>query len=950
MAETNRIIVVVTDPDDVAGLARHTVLSADQYLESNGNGIANQRAALVINLCRSSRYGSKGYYVSLLADARGQQVLPSVETTAGLAEPYTRFRALQEAGVPTIDAAEMVVRTRCMEENDAAVQTLEHEHGRFPVPLVRDEVGRCMPASHEQFVETLIYLGSCAAPRFQHAARAVYSEWPAPLLRMQVVHEDGQWKVAQVAAASPAELSSAERAELIRALSDDRRLARRTIGQHETVRASLAVLVDGADSFSPSSVETIDRLARVAARMNVHIATMTLNDLRRLSEYDALFVRAHTGVTQPAFQFALRAEALGMPVVDATSSTIRCTNKVYLEELLRRAGIASPETQIIAKSTNWTQVAGLGMPFVLKLPDGDFSAAVHKIHSEAEFKSCAADMFRRSPLLIAQEWLPTDFDWRIGVLGGQLLFAAKYYMARGHWQIRTVEKGTERYGRVEAVAREQAPRDVVDIALHVAELVGDGFYGVDVKLGPNGPVVIEVNDNPNLDAGYEDAADGDLIYEDIVRYFLDRIEATAMPTPPAGGTKYKLFEVAGLELEYAIVDRDLNVVSLVEPAFRVLAGRGTSDVDLGAIGFSNEFADHVLELKTQQPLHSMTEIEQMLYEGIQRFSAVLSDEFGARLLPTGMHPWFDPMHGRLWTRSGLRIYTTYARLFEVRTHGWMNVHASHVNLPFGDERETIALLNASSLLIPYLPAIAASSPVHDGKLHDTVDGRVAYLTQIQTGVPESCGTLVPEFSESFADYRKNILQQMYAALDELPDTGAVRYEFFNARAAALRFSRKALEIRVLDTQECVKMDVALAAFVRWSLKHLTQLLLDARIKLPDHELLVEDFQATIQHGTEAWVHAPHAETARNANGCARVKDVLKLLLAGARAHAPMQDMKYLDLVERVIESGSLSERIRNHLLPYASRSADEFNEATRHLYSQLIDSLEANEPWQGRWP
>lgn len=966
MAEVNhRIIVVVTEAQDVAGLTARAVVTAGEYLDSDGR--FTDPDTFVVNLTRSAAYGSEGYYVSLLADARGQHVLPTVQTSAGLAEPYSRFRALQEAGIATIDAAEMIVRKRSVRA-DGGLQTLDADENdaAFPVPLVRDGDGGYACAADGQFVETLIVFGTALDDRFQRAARAVYTEWPAPLLRMQIVHEDGQWKVAQVAPAAAHQLTDAERTELIQALSDDRFCAPPEGDQRETVRASLAVLVDPGNPFSPSSPETIDRLERVAARLNVHIARVGLHDLRRLSEYDALFVRAHTSVTQPAFQFSLRADALGMPVIDSPNATIRCTNKVFIEELLHRADIPTPQTLIITRDMDWTRIAALGLPFVLKLPDGDFSAAVHKISSVEDFEKHSAEMFRKSPLLIAQEWLPTDYDWRIGILGGELLFAAKYHMARGHWQIRSVEKGTERYGRVEAVPRAEAPADVVEIAKRAAKLVGDGFYGVDLKETARGPVVIEVNDNANLDVGYEDSADGDVIYEDIVRYFLARLDESEItereseaaeveqvkapiPIPAPQRSSYQPFEVVGLELEYPIVDRDLKIVSLVEPAFRILAGRGTSDVDLGAIGFSNEFADHVFEIKTQQPLASMHDVEQLLYEGVQRFGAVLRDEFDARLFPTGMHPWFDPKKARLWRRAGHRIYNTYARLFDVQTHGWMNVQASHVNLPFGNERETMAMLNASSLLIPYLPAIGASSPMFGGTLQNTTDSRLAQLTRIQARIPESCGRMVPEFSTSYADYRKNILHRMYAALDRLPDTRELRDEYFNTRAAILRFQRKAMEVRALDTQECVKMDVAIAAFVRWSLKHLTELILTGRLRLPDYDRLVDDFQATIEAGTAARVFAPHADTARDENGMAGVKEVLLLLLEGARAQAPTQDMRYLDLVERVIESGSLAERIRKRLQPYTDRPPEEFTEVARLLYIELADALDANEPWEGRW-
>jgi glutathione synthase/RimK-type ligase-like ATP-grasp enzyme/gamma-glutamyl:cysteine ligase YbdK (ATP-grasp superfamily) len=973
---SRRVLVVVQDPRDAEGLPDGTVVEVDRYLE--GGGDVAEPGVTVVNLCRSTRYGSRGYYVSLLADARGQQVIPTVETSEGLQEPYGRFRALQEAGVPTVDEAEMRVRARSVPGHAPAAADEDADGAAmpdFPVPLLRDADGGCRPAWAEETVETLVHLGRSADPRFQRAGLAVYREWPAPVLRLQLVREDEEWKVTQVAAVPPHHLSAEERAHLVRALADPARVARRgREAPRETVRASIAVLVDPGDPFSPSSPETIDRLERVAARMNVHVHRIGLGDLRKLPEYDALFIRVLTGVSEPAFQFALRAEALDMPVVDDPQSIIRCGNKVFLEELLRREGIPTPRTLIVTRNTPWEQVGALGLPLVVKLPDGSFSAAVHKVTSRDDFRRRSEEMFARSPLIIAQEFLPTEYDWRVTVLGRRLLFAARYHMARGHWQIRSEVKGTERYGRVEAVPRDQAPRAVVDAALRAASLIGDGLYGVDLKETPNGPVVIEINDNPNLDVGYEDAEDGSAVYEDVVRFFVERVEEGSPPreprrqravteaslasirrpvkprtAPKPEGKGYRAFEVAGMELEYPTVDRDLNVVSLVEPAFRVLAGRGTSDVDLGALGFSNEIADHVFEVKTTAPVRSLREAEAVLYEGVQRFSAVLRDEFDARLMPTGMHPWFDPRRGRLWSRSGGRIYGTYARLFDVKTHGWMNVQASHLNLPFGDERETVAMHTAAALLVPYLPALAASTPMHDGELRPTADSRLAWILEHQARIPESCGQIVPETVESFADYRRGILAPMYAALDRLSDDAApIRHEFLNARGAVLKFSRRAMEVRVLDTQECVKMDAAIAAFVRAALKHLSRRVLAGTLQPPPHAVLVDDFRATVRDGSAARVSAPHLAIDHDQDGRAEVRSVLRHLLDGARKVARKDEAGYMELVERVIETGSLSERIRAALRRYEHAPDEEFTEAARRVYIELMDCLEANEPWRGR--
>lgn len=962
----SRVLVVVSDTGDAEGVSEDRVIPASRYLEGRDGSAAAD--VLVVNLCRSARYGGDGYYVSLLADARGQRVLPSLETRAGLAEPYACFRALQEAGVPTVDAAEMAVRRR---EAGVRARPPVGQRARpsapFPAPHVREPDGRSRLARSDEYGEAVLCLGRSDDPRLRHIARAVFRVWPAPLLRLQVVREDDVWKVTRLAAASPHHLSAPDRRRLAEALSErPGAIHKRLAGGRESVRASIAVLVDPEDPFSPSSPETVDRLERVASRMNVHLARIGTSELRRLPEYDALFIRTLTGVREPAFQFALRAEALDMPVLDDSQSILRCGNKVFLEELLRREGVPTPETRIITPHTPWEAVESLGLPFVIKLPDGSFSTAVHKIGSRKEFRERSGEMFRHSPLIIAQRWVPTEFDWRVTVLDGRVLFVARYFMARGHWQIRSANgAGAGRFGRVEAVPRGTAPPAILATALAAASLIGSGLYGVDLKETPDGPLVIEVNDNPNLDLGYEDAADGNEIYEGLLQYFLSRIEEVgphgwngrgaaaaspedAAPAPVARRFRdYGAFEVAGIELEYPTVDRELDVVALVEPAFRTLAGRGVSEIELEGAGFSNEIADHVLEVKTPEPVRSLVDAEGRLQHGIEGFLHLLGREFDARLLPTGMHPWFDPLAARLWTRSGLRIYTTYAWLFDLRTHGWMNVHATHLNLPFGSDREAVALHTAASLVIPYLPALTASSPVYDGRLAPDADARLRWLLEHQSRIPETCGRLVPEYVCSLQDYRRRILQPMYSALDRFPHSSPLRREFLNARGAVLRFGRRALELRVLDTQECVKVDVAVAAFARAALKALAADVLAARVTLPPHEALVGDFEACIRDAESARVSAPHFPLERDARGSATARSALLHVLERAWQAAPAEDGGYLELVRRIIETGSLATRIRAALAGLDA-GGPAWERALRQVYGELADCLAANQPWRGR--
>jgi glutathione synthase/RimK-type ligase-like ATP-grasp enzyme/gamma-glutamyl:cysteine ligase YbdK (ATP-grasp superfamily) len=917
-----RVLVVVSDPDDLPELGDR-VAGADSYLATDASTAG---ALTVVNLCRSYRYRSKGYYVSLVADARGHRVLPAIETLEELAEPFGIFRVLREAGIPTL-----------------------------PVPELRS--WRAPEESTSTSALATVVFGDCDDPRFEQAARAAYRAWPVPVLRLSFARRGEQWWVAGAEAVPLRRMRPGEREKLVGVLASD---APGAVGGAarpvETKRASIAVLFDEEDPFSPSTSETIDHLERLAAGMNVYVHRIGLDQIESLAEYDALFIRAITGVREPSFQFALRAEMLDMPVLDDTQSIIRCSNKVFLEELLRREGIPTPRTMIVSSRTPWAEVATLGTPLVVKLPDGSFSSAVHRVSGEAEYARVTAEMFRRSPLLIAQEFLQTDFDWRVTLLDGQVLFTARYFMAEGHWQIRSDQaQGEEEFGDVEAVARDRAPREVVELARRAAALIGQGLYGVDIKEGPGGPVVIEINDNPNLDRGEEDRADGDTVYRDILTYFLRRVEERPdVPElarrPKRGKPHYRPFSVAGIELEYAVVDAEtLDPRSLVEDAFRFIAGRPVSEVDLGGVAFSNEIADHVFEIKTPLPTRSLARAEELLVDGVRRFSDVLEGEFGARLLPTGMHPWLDPARARLWRRSGRRIYDAYARVFDVHTHGWMNVHAAHLNLPMGRGPEAVAMYNATALLIPYLPALAASSPMFDGSLHDPVDNRMEWIFRHQAEIPESQGEILPESIVSVSDYRRRILQPMYRALEGRPGTAVLKHDFFNARGAVLKFSRRALEIRVLDMQECVKLDIAIAVYVRAILRHYTRRVLTGRMTVPPPQILLADFRATIRSGSEARVVAPQLGDAleRDGDGRASVRDCLRSLLAIAEKSVRRDEAEYLPLVARVIEEGPLSERIRAALLPYSDDDG-RLRRAAAAVYGELADSLVRNVPWPGR--
>ena len=135
-------------------------------------------------------------------------------------------------------------------------------------------------------------------------------------------------------------------------------------------------------------------------------------------------------------------------------------------------------------------------------------------------------MLKESELVIAQEFLPSDYDWRIGILDGKPFYACRYYMAKGHWQIYNwdAKSKNDQDGNADCLPVEKVPANIIKIAVKSAKLMGQGLYGIDIKEVDSKAVVIEINDNPNIDAGVEDDYYGDQVYIDILSALKNRLD------------------------------------------------------------------------------------------------------------------------------------------------------------------------------------------------------------------------------------------------------------------------------------------------------------------------------------------------------------------------------------------------------------------------------------------
>lgn len=284
-----------------------------------------------------------------------------------------------------------------------------------------------------------------------------------------------------------------------------------------------------------------------------------------------------------------------------------------------------------------------------------------------------------------------------------------------------------------------------------------------------------------------------------------------------------LFEAIGIELEYMIVDRGtLAVKPVADRVLEAAAGRIVSEVAQGPLAWSNELVLHVIELKTNGPAGTLNGLADHFQGHIRRIDDLL-EPLNARLMPTACHPWMDPLTETvLWPHEYSPVYDAYDRIFGCRGHGWSNLQSLHINLPFCGDDQFGRLHAAIRLLLPLMPALTAGSPVLDGRLTGFLDSRMAVYRHNADRVPAVAGKIVPEPVYSRSAYEREIFQPMYAAIGPLDPDGTLRGPFLNSRGAIARFDRGAIEIRVLDVQECPAADLAVAALLKAALRALCE--------------------------------------------------------------------------------------------------------------------------------
>lgn len=478
-----KFIVITREEDFTLQLPEVEIVTAREYLTDPR--FTDTRNARVYNLCRQYRYQAAGYYVSLLAEARGHRPVPSVTTMR--------------------DTVSQTITKSLSDDIDHLIQQSLHR------------------ITSKEFTIS-IYFGKNLSKQYDALCRALYTLFESPLLRAFFIFKE-RWQLQKVSTISFKDIP-AHHMPYVEQFARDYFSGRKVYTSHLTRKLySIAILVDPKEKSPPSDEKALKKFIHAADKLGLETRIIERDDLSDIVEHDGLFIRATTAVNNFTYQFARKASAEGLVVVDDPLSILRCTNKVYLSELLGRLKVPTPKTLILHRENINLAIPTLGLPLVLKLPDSSFSQGVVKVSSEQDLQDKVKHFFEHSDFIVAQEYIPTDFDWRIGVLGGKAIFACKYFMARNHWQIYNWNASSgQQCGKWETIPVELAPPEAVKYALRATAPIGNGFYGVDIKDYNGTIVVIEVNDNPSLDSGVEDQILKDHLYDSLAAYFLRSIE------------------------------------------------------------------------------------------------------------------------------------------------------------------------------------------------------------------------------------------------------------------------------------------------------------------------------------------------------------------------------------------------------------------------------------------
>lgn len=393
-------------------------------------------------------------------------------------------------------------------------------------------------------------------------------------------------------------------------------------------------------------------------------------------------------------------------------------------------------------------------------------------------------------------------------------------------------------------------------------------------------------------------------------------------------------EKFGIETEYMIVDRNLNILPIADELLKTNSGMVESSLENGPITWSNELVLHLIELKTTHPETKLSGLDKKFHHDIKLINKKL-EKSGAMLMPTAMHPSMNPLEEtKIWPYENSQVYFKFNEIFNCRGHGWSNLQSMHINLPFKNGEEFMLLHSAIRTVIPIIPAISASSPIYGNKIRKNKDNRLLFYRDNCKRIPSVTGKVVPENIKSIEEYKKKILGKIYKDISPFDGKGILAKEWINARGAIARFERDTIEIRVIDVQECPKSDIALAYAVMGAVKNLA----NGKYSPPEEQLkirtdaLAEILESVIKDAEDAMIKDKKYLSLFGVEKPLKAGELWKILAKD------LPRSEYSKTLGLILDRGSLSTRISENIKKKKDISG---------VYRELCSCLELNRPYTG---
>ncbi len=407
-----------------------------------------------------------------------------------------------------------------------------------------------------------------------------------------------------------------------------------------------------------------------------------------------------------------------------------------------------------------------------------------------------------------------------------------------------------------------------------------------------------------------------------------------------------LFQGYGIELEYMIVNKkSMGVMPITDELFKKIKGSYVSDIENGAVTWSNELVLHVVEIKCTKPEADLSMMSQEFFENVRQLNEHLQ-QFDCKLLPTAAHPLMDPAKDtQLWPHDNNEVYELYNKMFNCKGHGWSNLQSTHINLPFYDDEEFARLHAAIRMILPLIPAIAASSPILAGKYTGMADKRLDYYQKNQRVIPSITGHVIPERVYSKRQYHKQIYEKIAYDIAKYDPDFILDPVWVNSRGAIARFDRGSIEIRIMDIQECPKADMAIVAL----LVHLLKIFDNEKFignhdqQQWDTEALNAILQTTIKYAEHAIIdNAEYLQAFGVAANSISAGQLWQHIIQTVSESYPTEMNPWMPTLQLISKYGTLSSRIVQAIDGVYSE------ENLKMIYSELADCL-ANNQLFGVW-